>query len=53
MKIYCFETKKDWVGDIHFLLFDVREKQESLGFSPFGHTVRGPLSVAQGEINIQ
>ena len=45
MKIYCFETEKDWDEGIHLLLFAARESvQESLGFSPvelvFGHTKR-------------
>ena len=48
LKIYCFETEKDWDEGIHFLLFAARESvQESLGFSPFelifGRTVKGPL----------
>lgn len=48
MRIYCFETERDWDEGIHLLLFAARESvQESLGFSPFelvfGHTVRGPL----------
>jgi len=35
LKIYCFETEKDWDEGIHFLLFAARESvQESLGFSP-------------------
>ena len=58
MKIYCFETVKDWIDCIRLLLFAVREsEQESLGFSPFklvfGHTVRGPHSVAQREVTVQ
>ena len=49
MKIYCFETEKDWDKGIHLLLFAARESvQESLGFCPFqlvfGHTQRGLLS---------
>ena len=48
MRIYCFETEKDWDEGIHLLLFAARQSvQKSLGFSPFdlvfGHTVRGPL----------
>ena len=48
MRIYCFETERDWDEGKHLLLFAARESvQESLGFSPFelvfGHTVRGPL----------
>jgi len=50
MRIYCFETEKDWDEGIHLLLFAARESvQKSLGFSPFdlvfGHTVRGPLKL--------
>lgn len=50
MRIYCFETERDWDEVIHLLLFATRESvQESLGFSPFelvfGHTVRGPLKL--------
>ncbi|PFX24909.1 Transposon Ty3-I Gag-Pol polyprotein [Stylophora pistillata] len=50
MKIYSFETERDWDEGIHLLSFAARESvQESLGFSPFelvfGHTVRGPLKL--------
>ena len=50
MRIYSFETERDWDEGIHFLIFAARESvQESLGFSPFeivfGHTVRGPLKL--------
>ena len=50
MRIYCFETKKDWDEGIHLLLFVARESvQESVGFSPFGivfgHTVRRPFKL--------
>ena len=50
MRIYCFETEKDWDEGIHLLLFAARQSvQKSLGFSPFdlvfGHTVRGPLKL--------
>ena len=50
MRIYCFETEKDWDQGIHLLLFAARELvQESLGLSPFelvfGHNVRGPLKL--------
>ena len=56
IKIYCFETVKDWIDCIRLLLFAVREsEQESL--SPFelvfGHTVRGPHSVTQREVTVQ
>ena len=55
MKIYCFETEKDWDEGIHLLLFAAREwVQESLGFSPFelvfGHTVRGPLKLLKEKL---
>ena len=55
MKIYCFETEKDWDEGIHLLLFAGRESmQESLGFSPFklvfGHTVRGPLKLLKEKL---
>ena len=54
IRLYCFDTEKDWVEGIHLLLFAVRESvQESLGFSPFelvfGHTVRGPLKLLKEE----
>ena len=57
MRIYCFETERDWDEGIHLLLFTTRESvQESLGFSPFelvfGHTVRGPLKILKREILI-
>ena len=44
MRIYCFETEKDWDEGIHLLLLAACESvQESLGFQlVFGHTVRGP-----------
>ena len=50
MRIYSFETERDWDEGIHLLIFAARESvQESLGFSPFeivfGHTVRGPLKL--------
>lgn len=50
MRIYCFETEKDWDEGIHLLLFAARESvQKSLGFSPFDLvfrlTVRGPLKL--------
>ena len=50
IRLYCFDTEKDWYEGIHLLLFAVRESvQESLGFSPFelvfGHSVRGPLKL--------
>ena len=50
IRLYCFDTEKDWDKGIHLLLFAVRESvQESLGFSPFelvfGHSVRGPLKL--------
>ena len=50
IRLYCFDTEKDWDEGIHLLLFAVRESvQESLGFSPFelvfGHSVRGPLKL--------
>ena len=55
MRIYCFETEKDWDEGIHLLLFAARESmQESLGFSPFelvfGHTVRGPLKLLKEKL---
>lgn len=55
MKIYCFETEKDWDEGIHLLLFAARELvQESHGFSPFGlvfgHTVRGPLKLLKEKL---
>ena len=55
MRIYCFETEKDWDEGIHLLLFAARELvQESLGFSPFelvfGHTVRGPLKLVKEKL---
>ena len=55
MRIYCFETEKDWDEGIHLLLFAARESvQESLGFSPFelvfGHTVRGPLKLVKEKL---
>jgi len=55
MKIYCFETEKDWDEGIHLLLFAARESvQESLRFSPFelvfGHTVRGPLKLLKEKL---
>ena len=48
IRLYCFDSEKDWVEGIHLLLFAVRESvQESFGFSPFelvfGHTVNGSL----------
>ena len=54
IRLYCFDTEKDWDEGIHLLLFAVRESvQVSLGFSPFelvfGHTVRGPLKLLQGK----
>jgi len=49
IKIYCKESKKDWDGGIHFLLFAARDVvKESMGFHPFElgcHSVRGPLKV--------
>ena len=50
IRLYFFDTEKDWDEGIHLLLFAVRESvQESLGFSPFelvfGHSVRGPLKL--------
>ena len=50
IRLYCFDTEKDWDEGIHLLLFAVKESvQESLGFSPFelvfGHSVRGPLKL--------
>ena len=50
IRLYCFDTGKDWDEGIHLLLFAVRESvQESIGFSPFelvlGHSVRGPLKL--------
>ena len=58
MKIYCFETVKDWIYCTRLQLLAVREsEQESLVFSPFelvfGHSVRGPHSVAQKEVTVQ
>ena len=55
MRIYCFETEKEWDEGIHLLLFAARESvQESLGFSPFelvfGHTVRGPLKLLKEKL---
>ena len=55
MRIYCFETEKDWVEGIHLLLFAAQESvQESLGFGPFelvfGHTVRGPLQLLKEKL---
>ena len=55
MRIYCFETEKDWDEGIHLLLFAAQESvQESLGFSPFelvfGHTVRGPLKLLKEKL---
>ena len=55
MRIYCFETEKDWDEGIHLLLFAARESvQESLRFSPFelvfGHTVRGPLKLLKEKL---
>ena len=55
MRIYCFQTEKDWDEGIHLLLFAARESvQESLGFSPFelvfGHTVRGPLKLVKEKL---
>ena len=50
MKIYCFETVKEWDEGIHLPLFAAQESvQECLGFSPFelvfGHTMGGPLKL--------
>ena len=50
IRLYCFDTEKDWDEGIHLLLFAVREfVQESLGFSRFelvfGYTVSGPLKL--------
>ena len=50
MRMYCFETEKDWDDGIHLLLFAAGESlQESLGFSPielvFGHIVRALLKL--------
>ena len=50
MRMYCFETEKDWDDGIHLLLFAARESlQESLGFSPielvFEHIVRALLKL--------
>ena len=55
IRIYCFETEKEWDEGIHLLLFAARESvQESLGFSPFelvfGHTVRGPLKLLKEKL---
>ena len=55
MRIYCFETEKDWVEGIHLLLFAARESvQESLGFGRFelvfGHTVRGSLQLLKEKL---
>lgn len=55
MRVYCFQTEKDWDEGIHLLLFAARESvQESLGFSPFelvfGHTVRGPLKLLKEKL---
>ena len=55
MKIYCFETEKDWDEGIHLLLFATQESvQVYLGFSPFelvfGHTVRGPLKLLKAKL---
>ena len=46
IRAYCLDHPKDWDKGIPFLMFAARDApQESLGFSPFGHTVRGPLSM--------
>lgn len=55
MRVYCFQTEKDWDEGIHLLLFAARESvQESLGFSPFelvfGHIVRGPLKLLKEKL---
>ena len=55
MRIYCFETEKDWDEGIHLLLFAAQKSvQEALGFSPFGlvfgRTVRGPLKLLQEKL---
>ena len=42
----CAEKPKDWDRYIRPLLFAYREvKQDILGYSPFGRTVRGPMSI--------
>ncbi len=55
IRLYCFDTEKDWDEGVHLLLFAVRESvQESLGFSPFelvfGHSVRGPLKLLKEKL---
>ena len=55
MRIYCFETEKDWVEGINLLLLAAQESvQESLGFGPFelvfGHTVRGPFQLLKEKL---
>ena len=55
IRMYCFDTQKDWDEGIHLLLFAARDSfQESLGFSPFelvfGHSVRGPLKLMKEKL---
>ncbi len=55
LRTFCVERERDWDEEIPLLLFAVRNTtQASLGFSPseliFGHSVRGPLKVLQGQI---
>lgn len=52
---YCVELNRDWEEGLPWLMLAAREvTQESTGFSPndlvFGHRVRGPLAVLQGEL---
>nr|XP_046229617.1 uncharacterized protein LOC124050808 isoform X1 [Scatophagus argus] len=51
LRSFCVELNQDWEEGLPWLLLAAREvSQESTGFSPnelvFGHTVRGPLTLA-------
>ena len=48
MRIYCFETEKEWDEGIHLLLFAARESvQEFLGFSPLLSNCSGSINLLQ------
>lgn len=55
LRAYCTELSRDWEEGLPWLLLAARKvTQESTGFSPndlvFGHEVRGPLAVLQGNL---
>ncbi|KAL2080855.1 hypothetical protein ACEWY4_022708 [Coilia grayii] len=55
LRAYCVELNRDWEEGLPWLMLAAREvTQVSTGFSPndlvFGHKVRGPLAVLQGDL---